>query len=304
MLPKEDLMGRRDRGGDHNLGKENPSIAPTLLESGPSNDVSASKASAISKPPSGRNYSRTSKFMMGPMIGILVGAAIGTHLTISDKTVSGLKSLAAGIVLAAVSTELVPEIAEVKVPKERLWVLFGIVMGAMLLIVMRTYFSKYDPLKSGGGRVPWEMVLSIAIDFFVDAILIGMAMTITTGVEGNTGMVMAVALGTEMLIITLTASGQMKENSVKTPEIWSIAIGLSCVVLLGGLLGNYVAKSFKGSPPYYGLLAFGVAALIWLIIEELLVETSKNNLDSRIQASLVFIGFLGVISSGWMGSAN
>ncbi len=265
---------------------------------------SEKKVEGGKKKPLKEDYLHTAKFMIGPMLGILVGAAIGTHFTFSKEIVSGLRSLAAGIVLAAVSTELIPEIAEVEASKERLWVVFGVVIGATMLITLRSYFDKYDPTKEGENKVPWEMIISIAIDFFIDAILIGMAMSITTGDEGNTGLIMAFALGTEMLIITLTAAGQMKENSVNRGEIWGIAGGLAGVVLIGGLVGNYVATSFKGSPPYYGLLAFGVAALIWLVVEELLVETGKGNLDSRIQASLIFIGFLGIIGSGWMGHAH
>ncbi len=251
-----------------------------------------------------KDYMHTAKFMAGPMMGILVGAFIGTYFKPSEKTVSGFKSLAAGIVLAAVSTELIPEVAEVDNTKERLWVVFGVIIGASMLIALRTYFDKYDATKEGKGKVPWEMIISIAIDFFIDAILIGMAMTVTTGMESSAGLIMAFALGTEMLIITLTAAGQMKENKVKGGELWGIAGGLAGVVLLGGLIGNYVGTSFKGTPSYYGLLAFGVAALIWLVVEELFVETGKNVLDSRIQASLIFVGFLAIIGSGWLGHAH
>ena len=285
-------------------GEVEASVKHMHKEGGPEPHEHGKSKTPTKKKATKEDYMRTMKFMAGPMLGILVGAFIGTRFSFSPKVVTGLKSLAAGIVLAAVSTELIPEIADVDIAKERLWVVFGVCFGAIMLMTLRSYFDKYDATKEGKGKVPWEMIIAIAIDFFVDAILIGMAISLNSGAEGGAGVIMAVALGTEMLIVTMTAAAQMKENQVSKAEAWGIAAGLAGVVLLGGLLGNFVAARFKGSPPYYGLLAFGVSALIWLIFEELLVETSKNALDSRIQASLLFLGFLGIIASGWIGHAH
>ena len=201
--------------------------------------------------------------------------------------------------MAAVSTELIPDVAEVKEWKERGAVLFGIILGALVMIVLRTIFSKYTN-EGESGVIPWEMVISIAIDFFVDAILIGMSLSLGPGLEANTGLVMTVALGFEMMLLTVTTASQMSLNKVTRGKIIGISVMLAAIVLIGAYLGNFIARKFKGTPYFYALLAFGVSALIWLIVEELLADIGTN-LDSRISATMMFIGFMMVIASGWMG---
>ncbi len=39
------------------------------------------------------------------------------------------------------------------------------------------------------------------------------------------------------------------------------------------------------------MLAFGVAILLYLIVEELLIEAHKQALDSELSTSLYFLGF-------------
>ena len=73
---------------------------------------------------------------------------------------------------------------------------------------------------------------------------------------------------------------------------------LAAAFVAGGLTGYFAASKLKGTSAYYGMMAFGVAALIWLIVEDLLVGVNKV-LDSRISASLIFAGFMAIIVSGW-----
>ena len=84
------------------------------------------------------------KYVAGPAAGVLVGALIGSFFKPSKKVIAGLKALTSGIILGAISSELFPEIAGVTSTPEKMWVLLGLVLGAGMLIGLRTVFAKYE----------------------------------------------------------------------------------------------------------------------------------------------------------------
>ena len=255
---------------------------------------------SIKKVPTSGGAKKLSMLMIGPFLGIIIGGVIGSFIKPDPKLLTSFRSLAAGIVIAAVSTELIPEVAEVEGWKNRLGVLLGIVIGAGALIGIRSILNKYE--KAGKSKsIQWEMVTSIAIDFFIDAVLIGMAMTVLSGEASNAGLVIAISLGIEMLLVTFSLADTMNSGGVSRLKIMGICAGLLAIVTVGAIVGYITASKFKGTSPYYAMLAFGVAALLWLVVEELLVEKVKGRIDSRLQATFIFVGFILVIGSGWLG---
>lgn len=245
---------------------------------------------------------KLSKFMGGPVAGIVLGAILGIYIRPNAKFVSGLRALAAGIVLAAVSTELIPKVADTETKYDRIAVVIGILAGLSLMITIRTIFDKRQQITKSvtSGKMPWELIISIAIDFFIDALLIGMALSTS---NSNVGMVLAIALGFEISLLTLTTSSQMIYSGISKTKIMGVVAILAAAFVAGGLTGYFAASKLKGTSAYYGMMAFGVAALIWLIVEDLLVGINKV-LDSRISASLIFAGFMAIIVSGWFGHSH
>lgn len=67
-------------------------------------------------------------------------------------------------------------------------------------------------------------------------------------------------------------------------------LGLACLPFLGATVGGTVLAGLTGGV-MDGLLAFGVAALLYLVTEELLVEAHKAP-DGPWITSLFFVGFL------------
>ncbi len=228
--------------------------------------------------------------LVGPTLGILVGSVFGTAIRPSMKSLALMRNVAAGLVLAAVSTELAPKIADVDEWKSRIGVLAGIVIGLGMMITLRTIFSQ----KSKGMTI--EVIISIAIDFFIDSLLIGIALG---SISSNASFVMAAALGIEMFLLSMTTMSQLQEAN---SSAFYIVIVTAVFVLssIGGIMsGIFVANRFKGTPAFYTLLAFGVAALVWLVTEDLL-DKSKH-VDTRLGATMLFIGFTLVVVMGWFG---
>ncbi len=227
--------------------------------------------------------------MMGPIIGIIIGSIVGSMIKPSMKSLAVLRHIAAGLVIAAFSTELTPEIAEADGYKNRIAVISGIVIGLALMIVLRTIFSKEEETMS------IEVISSVAIDFFIDAMLIGIALASTTN---SNGYIMAIALGIEMFILSLTTISQARKAGSSSLSMVFVSALFVVVVVAGMYIGMYFANRFKNSSTYYLLIAFGVAALMWLVTEDLL--SKSKYLDSRIGATMLFLGFLSVIILGWL----
>lgn len=232
--------------------------------------------------------------MLGPSVGILLGSVIGGFLKPSVETMVILRNAAAGLVLAAVSTELIPEIADVDGYKHRIAVMAGLVIGLGMMLLLRTFFSQKNE-----DKMSIEVVTSIAIDFFIDAMLIGIALG--TG-SGTSSFIMAVSLGVEMFILSMTTISQM--HAAKSSIGYMIMVsGIFVVASVVGLVGGmFLAQRLKGAAGFYGLLSFGVAALVWLVTEDLL--TKSKYVDTRVGATFLFLGFATAIAMGWFGHAH
>lgn len=65
---------------------------------------------------------------------------------------------------------------------------------------------------------------------------------------------------------------------------YALVVGAPLMILVGGAIGALAAAALSANPiMQVGLIAFGVAALLYLVTEELLVEVSKRG------ATLTFI---------------
>lgn len=228
------------------------------------------------------------------VIGITIGYFVSLLFTPTENTLTYLRNLAAGIVFAAASTELIPKVMSASTRDERSIVIAGMVIGLVALITIRSLINKYQ-IDTIEGEIPWESTISLAIDFFIDSFIIGI--TSTKGVK----LLLGTALATEMFMLTLTLNGIMKGKKVKGIYRFLVTTIIIIVVLVGGTLGYYLGENFKGKPIFYGILAFGLSVLIWLIMEELLVYNKKNSTSNSIIAtSMLFLGFIGVIIGEWI----
>ena len=71
-------------------------------------------------------------------------------------------------------------------------------------------------------------------------------------------------------------------------------IVLSLLVLLGAAIGGSLLQGIHSSI-LEGIIAFAVAALLYLVTEELLVEAHRGEGDSIFSTTMFFVGFLIVL---------
>lgn len=121
---------------------------------------------------------------------------------------------------------------------------------------------------------PFALAVAVCTDAMVDGLLIGIA----SSSGKSSGLIIALALTVEMAFLGLTFAVSLRKQP------WSrstLAILLPpLLLLLGGAVGDALGAALTDSPPLHtGLLAFGVAALLYLVTEELLLEAHAQGDD-------------------------
>ena len=133
------------------------------------------------------------------------------------------------------------------------------------------------------GPSPGQLV-PIGVDLLLDGLLIGIAMTAGT----KQGVLLTIALTLELFSLGLTMAVQF---SAAKPSIRVLApTAIACLMIVGAVFGRTVLAD-ASVHTLAGLLAFGCAALLFLVTEELLIE-SHESADTAVTTTMFFVGFL------------
>ena len=130
---------------------------------------------------------------------------------------------------------------------------------------------------------PVTLATAVAVDSFVDGFLIGLSAASGT----NAGFVMSAALSIEMGFLGLTYAAAL----TKQPRwLATLAmIGPPVILVLGGAGGALLAAAVADTALHVGLISFGVAALLYLVTEELLLEAHLGGRGPHLVGGLLLL---------------
>jgi ZIP family zinc transporter len=230
----------------------------------------------------------------------LVGAAIAAFRAPSPRIRTYVEHFAAGVVAAVAAAELLPAALKGR-SAIAIAIGFGLGTVAMLLI---SHFSEgagaeeeAPPSPALPGRAgdflakgsAMGMVAPVAVDVLIDGFLLGLAF-----VAGQkAGALLAVGFALEMLSLGLATSATCRRYG------WSVVRTLGSVGGIGAcfIVGAGLAASLLGGlsgPWLAGVISFGLAALLYLVTEELLVEAHEVK-ETHPATAMFFVGFLVLI---------
>jgi ZIP family zinc transporter len=229
--------------------------------------------------------------MLIPALVALGGGVLAMFWHPSHQTRSLIQHFAAGVVLAALAVELLPEIG-----REHAYgpVLIGaFALGSLFMYGMKLWtmhLEESQPASVGG--LDWGLLIATFIDIAVDGFIIGAGFA----AGGETGMILALGLSVELLFLGLALTSE----STKGWRIVAISGALGVTVLVCAVLGNLLLLGASNTV-IAGALAFSAAALLYLVTEELLIEA--HEVEEKPVATLVlFGGFLVFWSIQLLGS--
>lgn len=216
------------------------------------------------------------------VVAAMVGGVIAITYPPDAQMESNIQHFAAGVVIAAVATELLPEVRE----RAPLIVVLGFTIGVVTMLGIHKLSKTIEKREIGGQFASASgLLITVCIDMLIDGVLIG----VTFLNNPDTGAIIAVALAIEVLFLGVAAV-------VALPKDLGLAQKLAVPAVFGllltvGVIGGVLALEGVTGAPIAIILAFGSAALLYLVTEELLVKAGKVP-ETPVSTTLFFVGFL------------
>ena len=213
---------------------------------------------------------------------ILTGTA-GSYREPGARVRSMLLHFAGGVIFAVVAVELLPDVV-----RERAVVpaILGFAAGTALMLGLRSLAGRLERTGAAGGGLPLGLLGATGVDLLIDGLMIGIGFA----AGARQGVLLTMALTYELfsvgfaLAATLRRRGFSRRFSAATPA--ATALLLSAGAVAGGAPLRHVSRDALA-----GVLAFGSAALLFLVTEELISEAHEER-DSPVRTAFFFLGFL------------
>lgn len=223
-------------------------------------------------------------WMALPAVVIMLGGILTAFWHPSRTLIALVQHLAAGIILAAVTVEVFPEMRSGGTAPLAL-------VGSFTLGVLFMYGVKIlgEHLEAAGAaqdaarRFNYGLLITVFIDAALDGVTIGAGFAAGQKV----GLALALGLSVEMLFLGMS----LLSDTIKGARVLWLSAGLSLTILSSALVGY---KLLSGSPrgTIAVALAFSAAALLYLVTEELLIEAHEHE-EQSYSMLVLFTGFIG-----------
>ena len=216
----------------------------------------------------------------------LAGSVIALFWSPGANIRSAVQHFAAGAVLAAIASNVIPEV-------ERMGTLPGIVggfvTGGLVMIALKWIVVRFEHKENKKNQLPVGLAAAAAVDTFIDGTLI------SAGFSANAqlGALLAIALALELFFLTLSVGVEFRESKFQWWQSLLVTGGIALLLLVGALGAAFVLADVSEAILAV-VLAFGAAALIYLIAEELLVENVEAE-ESIVSTITLFSGFLALL---------
>jgi zinc transporter, ZIP family len=218
-----------------------------------------------------------------PAFVALGGGVLAAVWSPSQQTRSLIQHFAAGVVLAALAVELLPEIGREHAPGLVLAGSFA--LGSLFMYGLKLWTLRIEHRAEAAGEgesLSTGLLLATLIDVAVDGFIIGAGFA----AGGETGTILALGLSVELLFLGLALASEATAGW----RIVAISGALGGTVLLFAVLGNFLLSGASHAL-IGGALAFSAAALLYLVTEELLMEAHEVQ-EKPVSTLILFAGFL------------
>ncbi len=212
-----------------------------------------------------------------PAIGNFAGGLLAELFTVSARLLNLALHLAAGIVLAVVSIELMPQALQV----DQNWIVilafvagggFAVLLDQLVGLVQRKRAADDNNTK------PWMIFLGTSIDLFTDGLIIGAGSTV------NFGLGFLLALGQVPADIPegFATIATLKDANIPRQRRLFLSASFALPIFLGATIGFWAVR---GQPDLlkFGLLAFASGILIAIAVEEMVVSAHESLSEAGLE---------------------
>jgi ZIP family zinc transporter len=219
-----------------------------------------------------------------PAAGNFVGGLLSEAVRVSKKTLSLALHLAAGIVLAVVGLELMPEALRTGPA----WVMvLAFLVGGAFFVLMDWFIES----RTGGGERAgaWAIFFGTAVDLFSDGVMIGTGSTISFSL----GLLLAFAQVPADVPEGFATIATFQAKGVPRSRRLLLGAAFAIPILLGATIG-YLA--LREAPAAYKMATLAVTAgvLLSVVVEEMVKEAHSDE-ESR-WAAMALVGGFGIFA--------
>ncbi|MGA7615233.1 MAG: ZIP family metal transporter [Thermoanaerobaculia bacterium] len=214
-----------------------------------------------------------------------LGGVLAEIRPVSQKTLNLTLHGAAGVVLAVVSIELIPDALEA----ERAWVsLIALLVGTLAFVGLDHSLHIVQSRVSGRSvsRGAWMIFLAVAIDLFSDGIMIGTGSTLST----TLAFLLALAQAPADLPEGFATIARFRSEGMSRRNRLLLSAGFALPIFLGATIGYF---GLRGAPlvARLAVLAFTAGILMTLVVEEIIPVAHDEN-ESHFAAVIFMAGFV------------
>jgi zinc transporter, ZIP family len=193
-----------------------------------------------------------------------------------------IEHLAAGVLLAVIAFSVSYEIRHLEhIPAA----VGGLIAGAAFMVAMKTYLRRFETPEDDPS--PVGFVTAAGIDTFIDGVLIGAAFS----VRPELAVLVLIGLSIELFVLNMSVASELLALKMKRWKVFTTATLIALALAVGAGLGTLIMRD-AGPAAQTTALAFALAALLYLVAEELLLR--GNDTENSPTTTAAFFG--GVIA--------
>ena len=223
-------------------------------------------------------------FVAVPVTTSIGGAVVAARRPAGERVRSIVQHVAAGLVFAAASLELLPDLVR---EHSKTGTVIGFVVGISVMLLLGLLSDRFET--AGGQRAAIGVVVLIAFDVLLDGVLMGVAFS----EQARQGRILTIALTFELAFLGLSVATALQAAGASTRRIVGVTAAIALALPVGALAGIGPLASLSVAP-FAAVLAFGTVALLYLVTEELLAEAHEVK-DTPLATATFFLGFLGIL---------
>ncbi|HKP12616.1 MAG TPA: transporter [Blastocatellia bacterium] len=224
------------------------------------------------------------KYALLPVAATVTGATLASFRPPGPLLRSYIQHFAAGVVFSVVAVELLPDVVRGHAP---LQVVSGFALGVAVMLGVRSFTAKAEK-KSGRAESKWPvaMLAAVGVDVLVDGFLIGIGFA----AGAKEGKLLTLALTIELLSLGLAVCSTLGKGGAARGQAILTTSLLGMLIVVGATLGATLLSAVS-EKTLEVVLSFGLAALLFLVTEELLVEAHEEP-ETPLTTATFFAGFL------------
>lgn len=217
------------------------------------------------------------------MVAIIVGGIVAALRPPGRHVQSMIQHFAAGVVFAAVASEVLPEATA---EHEPLALGAGFTIGVVAMLVLRKVTEPGGAADAEEAEGPTRLIATVGVDVIIDGLLIGVAFA----AAAETGILITIALTIEVLFLGLAVAVAILGGGGSARRVIVINSILALLLGIGATIGVLFLGGLEGAA-FIVVVSFAMAALLYLVTEELLVEAHEL-METPVATAMFFVGFL------------